>query len=313
MVSTGLAGLIVASVLLAAAVGATCVALARRGGSGTAAAACLAGAIVLSLALLNVYQYLRAAAAGPAGGADWGTTRVVLADEAVEGTSPTTARSEPFLTDPAEQGVVDRYAELFYAKQGTWQQRQWLGVRAMQNPNDAWMHQEIIVETRPDFVIEAGTASGGGALFWATVLREVNPNGKVITIDIQDLSQAAREQALWKERVEFVHGSSTDPAIVATLAERVRGRRVLVILDSDHRYPHVLAELKAYAPLVQPGGFIVVQDSNVNGHPVVPTFGPGPMEAIEAFLAADDRFASDRSRESLLHTMHPRGYLRRVK
>lgn len=313
MMSTGLAGLIVASVLLAIVVGGTCVALGRRGGSGAAAAACLAGALVLSLALLNAYQFVRAAAAGPAGGAEWGTTRVVLADEEGDGPPPTTARSEPFLTDPAEQAVVDRYAELFYAKQGTWQQRQWLGVRAMQNPNDAWMQQEIIVETKPDFVIEAGTASGGGALFWAMVLREVNPDGRVITIDIQDLSQAARERPLWKERVEFVHGSSTDPAIVSSITERVRGKRVLVILDSDHRYPHVLAELKAYAPLVQPGGYMVVQDSNVNGHPVRPDFGPGPMEAIEAFLADDDRFVSDRARESLLHTMHPRGYLKRVR
>ena len=320
MASTGVAGLICASVVLAALVAALCARTGRRRGGAPVAAGAFAGAVVLALALLNVYQFVRHASAGTSPSPGWGWPRVAGAQGEFDGPAstppappPTTARAEPFLTDPAEQDVVDAYARHFYDKDGTWQRRQWLGVRAMQNPNDAWQIQEIMAELKPDFVVEAGTASGGGALFWATVLGQVNPAGRVITIDIQDLSQAARAHPLWRERVEFIHGSSTDPAVVASIAERVRGGRALVILDSDHRYPHVLAELKAYAPLVPVGGYVVVQDSNVNGHPVAPGFGPGPMEAIDAFLAADDRFAVDRSRESLLHTMHPRGYLKRLK
>jgi cephalosporin hydroxylase len=56
-----------------------------------------------------------------------------------------------------------------------------------------------------------------------------------------------------------------------------------------------------------------VQDTSVNGHPIYPHHGPGPMEALDEFLAADDRFQSDRSRESMLFTLHPKGYLKRVK
>ena len=49
------------------------------------------------------------------------------------------------------------------------------------------------------------------------------------------------------------------------------------------------------------------------GHPALASFGPGPMEALESFLAQNDQFVSDRTREQMLHTMHPKGYLKRVK
>lgn len=310
MTSMSVVGLVVAGVILALLVATVVARHGQRAGGGTAAApASLAGAVVLLLALLNVYQF----AMGSAAGLPENVRRPTRVPRPATHRAPATGPASPFLSDPAEQAVVDRFAKLFYETDGTWQNRQWLGVRALQNPNDAWVHQELIVELQPDYVIEAGTAAGGGALFWAMVLREANPRGKVITIDIEDLSRAAREHPLWKERVEFVLGSSTDPAVVSAIAKRVRGSNVLVILDSDHRQSHVVAELKAYAPLVPVGGYVIVQDSNINGHPVYPGHGPGPMEAIDAFLAGDDRFESDRSRESLLHTMHPKGYLKRVK
>ena len=73
----------------------------------------------------------------------------------------------------------------------------------------------------------------------------------------------------------------------------------------------VLAELRSYGDFVSPGGYMIVEDTNVNGHPVAPEFGPGPTEAIERFLAEDDRFAVDRTQEKFLLTFNPGGYLRR--
>jgi cephalosporin hydroxylase len=86
---------------------------------------------------------------------------------------------------------------------------------------------------------------------------------------------------------------------------------VMAVLDSDHSYEHVLKELEAYGPLVTPGCYMIVEDTNVNGHPVVPDHGSGPAEAVETFLNESAFFDVDRDRERLLMTFNPGGYLRR--
>jgi len=87
----------------------------------------------------------------------------------------------------------------------------------------------------------------------------------------------------------------------------------MVILDSDHREGHVFDEIAAYSPLVHVGDYLVVEDTNVNGHPAFADYGPGPMEAVTKFLAGNDEFEIDRRCERLLLTFNPRGYLRRTK
>jgi cephalosporin hydroxylase len=85
----------------------------------------------------------------------------------------------------------------------------------------------------------------------------------------------------------------------------------MVFLDSDHTREHVLAELRSYADFVTPGSYLVVEDTNLNDHPVVAGFGDGPMEAVEDFLAERDDFVSDPDAEKFLLTFNPGGYLRR--
>jgi cephalosporin hydroxylase len=213
---------------------------------------------------------------------------------------------------PSPSEVVDRFHKLFYDSE-VWMSTKWLGIPTAQNPNDVWIHQEIIAQVKPDFIVETGTWHGGSAALWATILEQVNPDGRVITLDINDNVSVAKELPIVKQRVEFFRGSSVDPAIVAMVTKRVEGKKVLVILDSDHHKNHVLAEMKAYGPLVSKDSYLIVQDTNANGHPVLEKFGPGPMEAVEEFLATNDQFQPDREAERLMFTMHPKGYLKRVK
>lgn len=54
----------------------------------------------------------------------------------------------------------------------------WMGIRTLQSRCDLWAIQEIIWDVKPDFIIEAGTFKGGGALFLASVLQNISVSGK---------------------------------------------------------------------------------------------------------------------------------------
>jgi len=182
----------------------------------------------------------------------------------------------------------------------------WRGARVIKTPLDLWIYQELIHELRPDLIIETGTMYGGSAFYLASIM-DLAGHGEVMTID-----RNAREGRPEHPRVTYVTGSSTDAGIVAQAAERARAAQtVMVVLDSNHKADHVLAELRAYHPLVTPGSYLVVEDTNINGHPVEPDFGPGPMEALQDFLAENDDFEIDREREKFLLTFNPSGWLRR--
>jgi len=217
-----------------------------------------------------------------------------------------------------DQVIFDKFHDRVY-RSIDWDHMTWLGVRAEQNPNDVWSYQQIFFETKPDFVVETGTGAGGGALVWATLLSVINPQAKVLTIDILDGCAAARKLPLFQEKVEFFLGSSTSSQILDAIRKRVAGKKVIVILDSNHQRWYVLQEMKLYGDLVPVGGYLLVQDTNVNGHPTYPTHGPGPWEAVDQFMQAGGRshggatFEIDRSRELLFFSMHPRGFLKRVK
>ena len=209
--------------------------------------------------------------------------------------------------------ITDRFSVLWGHADETWRKNSFLGIRTLQNPLDVWVTFEIIHQVKPDVIVETGTHHGGSASLWAMFLEEVNPEGRVITIDIENESTEARELPISRRRVDYLIGSSTDPEIVEELRRRVAGKRVLVILDSAHYMDHVLDELRAYAPMVPQGSYIVVQDTAMNGHPTAPDYGPGPYEAVEAFLAETSDFVPDRSRERLMMTNNPRGFLRRIR
>ncbi len=207
------------------------------------------------------------------------------------------------------EAIADQFNRLYYHDANrTWKRTWYRGVPTQKCPTDMWIYQELLHSIRPEFVIETGTAYGGSALFMADFMETIGC-GRVVTVDILEMPDRPSHR-----RIEYVLGSSTDPGIVDTVAARVRGaERVMVILDSDHSEAHVAAELDAYAPLVTPGSYLVVEDTNVAGHPVFPLHPAGPMEALEAFLPHHPEFEVDRECERFYATFNPSGYLRRVE
>jgi cephalosporin hydroxylase len=198
----------------------------------------------------------------------------------------------------------------------------WLGLPIIQIPSDIVALQEIIWETRPDVIVETGVARGGSLILSASILQLLGGDGIVIGIDvdIRPHNRAAIEGHPLAHRVKLIEGSSTDAATLAAVRAALPNQaRVMVVLDSDHSYEHVLAEMRAYAPLVSVGAYLVVADTvlalpeaqNVR----VRSWGPdnNPMMAIHTYLSEKSDFVADPFYNGkLLMTSNPGGYLRRI-
>ncbi len=210
---------------------------------------------------------------------------------------------------PGRAAIIEAFEKLYYeADVYTWSNTYWRGAQVLKNPMDLWVFQEIIYDTKPDVIVETGTYLGGSAFYFGDI-QDLMGRGKVVTIDIKDYEQRRKHP-----RVHFLLGSSTDPAIVEKVKSFIGPRdKVMATLDSDHSKPHVLEELRIYSKLVTPGNYLVVEDTNINGHPVAAGFGPGPMEAVEEFLRQNPDFQPDHMREKHIITHNPRGFLRRLR
>ena len=205
-----------------------------------------------------------------------------------------------------DRAAVSRAHDILYLSDA-WTETTWLGAQALKNPLDLWIYQEIMVETRPELIVETGTYRGGSAFFLASIC-DLLGTGEVVSIDVEQV----RDDYPAHPRITYLGGrSSTDPGVVATVRERAAGRPTLVVLDSDHSQAHVEAELAVYAELVPVGGYVIVEDSNIGQ--IRKDLLPGPLEAIETFLARTDGFEIDHRREKFLITFNPSGYLRRVR
>jgi cephalosporin hydroxylase len=203
--------------------------------------------------------------------------------------------------------TVKAFHRLHYGG-GSWANNSWLGTEVLKSPLDLWIFQEIICQTQPDVIVEAGTYKGGSALFMANIL-DLLGHGQVVTIDIEEMPGRPQHP-----RIHYLLGSSTAPETVEKVRTFLSPKdKVMVVLDSDHRKPHVLQELRIYSRMVTKGNYLIVEDTNLNGHPVHPDFGPGPMEAVEEFLRENNNFQIDSSREKFLVTFNPKGYLRKIR
>jgi cephalosporin hydroxylase len=226
----------------------------------------------------------------------------------------------------ADRGLFDKAAEVVVAADAYDYPYQWswMGVPIIQFPADVMATQEVIFSTRPDVIIESGVARGGSVLFMASML-ELIGSGMVIgiDIDIRPHNRASIEDNAMAKRIRLIEGPSTASETVAQVkAEIPDGASVMVVLDSDHSYEHVLAELRAYAPLVTVGQYLVVADTLLGRleQSQTPTRrskvlfkGNEPLAALETYLRETDRFEADPAiNGKLIVASSPGGYLKCV-
>jgi cephalosporin hydroxylase len=214
---------------------------------------------------------------------------------------------------------------------------EWQGRPIIQYPQDMMAMQELIWKIKPDLIIETGIAHGGSLIFSASMLAlldmvdaidggmTMDPKAsgrKVlgIDIDIRKHNLAAIEAHPMASRIQMIEGSSIEPTIVGQVLEVAKKySKILICLDSNHTHEHVLAELRAYAPLTSVGSYCVVFDSVIQDMPDNMFsdrewgVGNNPKTAVWEYLKSHPEFTIDHSiQDKLLITVAPDGYLKRI-
>jgi len=202
----------------------------------------------------------------------------------------------------------------------------WMGRPVIQLPDDMIRTQEVMYRVKPDVIIETGVAHGGSLIFYASLCKAME-KGRVVGVDIKIRShnRIAIESHELFPLITLIEGGSTDVAIVDQVKSHINpGEKVLVLLDSNHSYQHVMDELNAYHDIITPGSYIVATDGIMQDLTDVPRgdrswLKDNPAQAARDFAAQHPEFVLEQLEcpfsESTLrpHVTHwPDAWLRRI-
>ena len=201
----------------------------------------------------------------------------------------------------------------------------WLGLPIIQWPADIMATQEVLWRVKPDVVIETGVARGGSVIFIASILKMMG-KGKVIgvDIDIRSHNKYAIMNHPMADLIKLIEGPSTCEDVLRQVSNDIKEEdKVMVILDSDHSYDHVLSECNEYSKFVSKGSYLVVADTFV-GHLTQEEApknrsklwfkGNEPLTARDEFLKNNPNFIIDtHTNNKLVLSSSPGGYLKCIR
>jgi len=199
----------------------------------------------------------------------------------------------------------------WYYDSNIWTTTTFMGINCFKSVSDMWNYQEILYSLRPSLVVEGGTANGGSTLYFSFILRSINTDSKVISIDINHDNVA--EQVKNEKHIELLNCKFTDDKVISRIKKlrMVFQGPIFVILDDDHTKKNVLEEMEILRDILVKGDYLIVEDGIVNGNPVLPGWGEGPLEAIEDyFIRYPYDYTIDTAREHKFgFTFAPKGFL----
>ena len=202
----------------------------------------------------------------------------------------------------APPACVHQYHKWWH-QSNIWMRSTWRGVVTHKAPTDMWNYQEILHDLKPALVIEFGTRFGGAILYYSDVMKNVYGSEgkyKLLTVDIEPWN--IDKQVFSEPNVEILTSPSSSRRVqerIAHIRKELQGP-AFAILDADHAEESVLLELQMLVPVLKPGDYVIVEDTNLDGHEfaVAPGWGPCPYDAITKFMAMNrDIFERDLERE----------------
>ena len=177
-------------------------------------------------------------------------------------------------------------------------------------PMDYVLYQMLIMNIKPDLIIEIGTLYGGGALYYADLLYLLG-KGQVHTINLHN--EVYDQKVLNHGQIKFFYGGFD----AYDIEKNTKGfEKILVIDDAAHTYEDVLKALNKFNSVVSKESYFIVEDGVVSFTGAADRYGGGPRKAINEFLQTNDNFIVDRGLCDFFGTnatFNPDGYLKKIK
>jgi len=160
--------------------------------------------------------------------------------------------------------------------------------RVLPEDREGWgsthpIFDQVIRTQRPNLIIEVGTWKGGSALHMAECMTAADIDGEIVCVDSflgspehwimpqlkSSMMMVNGRPRLYEQFLSNVNNAGLQklitpfPAPANVAAQVLRHRRVqadLIYIDGAHDYASVRADLKAFWPLVRPGGTMIGDD-----------------------------------------------------
>lgn len=219
-----------------------------------------------------------------------------------------------------------KYILPFMLKNRIAHQTSWYGEPILQLPQDLFAIQEIIFNSKPDYIIEVGVAWSGSLLFYSSIFHSFQGK-KIIGIDTyipKEIRQRLAKFPKLNKNIILIEGKSTDDEIIKKIMKILgKSKKVFVHLDSDHSHQNVLEELKVYSKFVSKNSYLLCGDTHVeffkqNPHGKNKNYSKGnnPLTALNDFLKSKDgkKFKQDfQFEDKYFLTLNPKGYLKKIR
>lgn len=189
------------------------------------------------------------------------------------------------------------------------------GRSLMKLPEDLRVYQHLIERIKPEVIMEFGTGYGASAVWFADQLDTFCGGGHVVTVGNHPIPQDSDQAKEFHEdeRITFIMGDLTDPAVITQVHELCAGKRVMGCDDSGHTPKTTSTVLREYSDLVPAGSWFVVEDGIID-EPEISIWGVGGVQpSIREFLETEQG-ARFRQHDLAFYgvTMHFNGWLEAV-